>query len=398
MAKAECKTCAWEKETGKTVDSTRTHTSWAKRVGVSEASIRRHLAHSDVAHQVSAFVNESGDLLASQIDVPEEYITSRGMSIRDPDTNSWQKINWQPNKKALHDTLRYDDLKEALEGWTYDGVPGAVFSGAGLSVASILNAADLQIGKANQRWGGTPETLASARKSIATWVQHIIDNGIEFAVIVDNGDPIENCFNVPSQLVTNDLSVPDQIRTFRRLMLEAIKMVAPFVRKLVYVTHPSNHGAHRTGYKSPGGTVDADFGLEISHQLEDATNENPYLKHLSYVRPQPLDETAELEVLGTKLAFNHGHQSGGVFKHGNWWKGMDHGRMAGWDADIFVFGHFHTQALYQSGDGRWVLGTASSDPGSDWYTNRTGESSTRGMTTFDIYASEPGVPQNVRII
>lgn len=397
MAKAECKTCAWEKETGKTIDSSRTNTAWSRKVGVSEASIRRHLAHSAVAHQVSAFVAENGDLIASQIDVPEEYITSRGMSIRDPATNSWQKINWQPNKKALHDTLRYDDLKEALDGWkpersTFGFVPRAA------ERASFLNAADLQIGKANQRWGGTQETLDSARRSVNRWVQHIIDNSIEYAVIVDNGDPIENCFNVPSQLVTNDLSVPDQIRTFRRFMLETIKIVAPHVRRLIYVTMPSNHGAHRTGYKSPGGTVDADFGLEISHQLEDATNENPYLAHVEYVRPQPLDETSELMILGTKLAFNHGHQSGGVFKHGNWWKGMDHGRMAGWDADIFVFGHFHTQAMYQSGDGRWVIGTASSDPGSDWYTNRTGESSTRGMTTFDIFASEVGVPQNIRIV
>lgn len=397
MAKTECKTCAWEKEAGAKVDSTRAHTAWAQEVGVSEASIRRHLAHSPVAHQVSAFVDANGDLLASQIDVPEEYITSRGMSIRDPLTNSWQKINWQPNKKALHDTLRYDDLKEALVDWSYEGKPGPLITNQ-KHVASVLNVADLQIGKANQRWGGTPETLASARASIARWVEYIIQNGIEYAIIADNGDPIENCFNVPSQLVTNDLSVPDQIRTFRRLMLEAIKLVAPHVRVLIYITHPSNHGAHRTGYKSPGGTVDADFGLEISYQLEDATNENPYLKHLTYVRPKPLDETAELQVLGTKLAFNHGHQSKGVFGHGNWWKGMDHGRMAGWDADIFVFGHYHTQATYQSGDGRWVVATASSDPGSDWYTNRTGESSTRGMTTFDIYDGEPGVPQNVRII
>ena len=396
MAKAECKTCVWEKENDQTVDYSKTNRAWGEEVGVSEASIRRHLAHAGVSRQVSAFVSGSGDLIADQIDVPEEFITSRGMSLRDPNTNSWQKITWQPNKKALHDTLRYDDLAESLLDWK----PAVHFPREFNKPerAAILNAADLQIGKANQRWGGTPETLESARRSVDRFVQHIIDNDIHVAVLVDNGDPIENCFNVPSQLVTNDLSVPDQIRTFRRFMLETIKLIAPHVFKLYYVTMPSNHGAHRTGYKSPGGTVDADFGLEISHQLEDATNENPYLANLVYVRPEPLDETAELPLLGTKLAFNHGHQSRGVFGHGDWWKGMDHGRMAGWDADIFVFGHFHTAATYQSGDGRWVVACASSDPGSDWFTNRTGESATRGMTTFDISIDTPGAPLNVRII
>lgn len=395
MAKPVCVTCLWEQKTGKTVDGTRTNTSWGKKIGVSETAIRRHRSHAPIVDQATSFNDGDGDEILQSIDVPEEYVTSRGMSLRDPVTGSWQKVTWQPNRKALHDTLNYDDLRDALDGW----VPSHhVFGHERGFAASFLNMADLQIGKANQRWGGTPETLASARKSAQRFVQHLISTGTRTAVLVDNGDPIENVFNVSDQVFTNDLSVPDQIRTFRRLMLEIIKLVAPYVDSLYYVTHPSNHGAFRTGYKSQGGTVDADFGLEISYQLEDATNESPFLTHLTYVRPRPLDETAELSIVGTKLAFNHGHRSGGVFKHGAWWKGMDHGRMAGWDADIFVFGHFHTQATYQSGDGRWVIGCASSDPGSDWFSNATGESSTRGMTAFDLHPDQPGVPLNIRIL
>jgi hypothetical protein len=395
MAKPVCVTCLWEQKTEKTIDGSRTNTSWAKKIGVSEASIRRHRSHAPIVDQATSFNDGDGDELLMSIDVPEEYVTSRGMSLRDPVTGSWQKVTWQPNRKALNDTRSYEDLLDALEGWEpvgYSRRPDTTRR------VAVLNMADLQIGKANQRWGGTPETLASARLSATRFVEHVIANGIRTVVLVDNGDPIENCFNVPAQLVTNDLSVPDQIKTFRRLMLEIIKLVAPHVDNLFYVTVPSNHGAHRTGYKSPGGTVDADFGVEISYALEDATSLSPYLEHIVYVRPRPLDETSELSVAGTKLAFSHGHQSGGVFRHGDWWKGMDHGRMAGWDADIFVFGHFHTQAVYQSGDGRWVVGTASSDPGSDWYTNRTGESSTRGMTAFDLDPEQPGVPLNIRIL
>lgn len=389
MTNPQCATCTWQDKTGVTVDYSRPKTEWAKEVGVNESSIRRHLAHSRVTREASDFVGPGGDEVLNSIDVPSEFVTSRGMSLRDPETGSWHKVTWQPNRKALHDSLRYEDLADAFDGWAPDATPGSK------PVASVLNIADLQIGKANQRWGGTPETVESARRSVARFVKHLIGTNASTAVLVDNGDPIENCFNVPSQLVTNDLSVPDQIRTFRRLIIETIKSVAPHVRSLYYVAVPSNHGAHRTGYKSPGGTVDADFGLEISYQVEDAISENAHLGHVTFVRPKPLDETSELELFGTKLAFHHGHQSGGVFKHGTWWKGMDHGRMAGWDADILVMAHFHTQATYQSGDGRWVIAVASSDPGSDWYSNRTGETSTRGMTTFDI---DNGVPVNVRII
>lgn len=392
MAKSVCLSCLWENETGKKIDTSRSRVAWAEKIGVSEASVRRHLKHSPAVTATA----EDGDKFLTDLDLPEEIVTSRGKSVRLAD-GSWEKVTWQPNKKALLDTLRYDDLKAALDGWEIPSVP---VPGDGLQwYAGVLCMSDLQIGKANQRWGGTPETLASARKSItdfATWVRA---SGMQTAVLIDGGDPIENCFNVPSQLVTNDLSVPEQIRVFRRLMLEAIKTIAPLVKTLHYVVVPSNHGAHRTGYKSPGGTVDADFGLEISYQLEDAIAENADLAdRVKFTRPQPLDETSELTVAGTRLAVNHGHQSGGVFAHGKWWKGMDHGRMAGWDADILVTAHFHTQAVYQSGNGRWVVATASSDPGSDWFTNRTGESATRGMTAFDLSPAQPGVPLNVRVL
>lgn len=393
MAKSECVTCLWEADHGVSViPGFITNTAWAQRVGVSEASIRRHMAHSKVSQEASAFKDRDGDQILSEIDVPEEYVTSRGMSLRDPITGSWHKVTWQPNKKALYDARQTDDLVESLRGWA--PIPYAPKDTS--ERAAVLNMADLQIGKANQRWGGTDTTLASARASIDRFTYYILDEGIRTVVLVDNGDPIENCFNVPAQLVTNDLSVPAQIRTFRLLLLEAVKRIAPLVAKLFVVSVPSNHGAHRTGYKTPGGTVDADFGLDINEQVELACKQSPYLKHVEFVRPRALEEVATLYVAGTQLAFAHGHQSGGVFQHGNWWKGMDHGRMDGWDADIFVFGHFHTQAVYQSGNGRWVVGTASSDPGSDHYTNRTGESSTRGMTAFDVLGG--GQPLNVRII
>lgn len=47
MAEVQCLTCIWERETGNSVDRSRSQSKWAKEVGVSEKSIRRHLQHSE---------------------------------------------------------------------------------------------------------------------------------------------------------------------------------------------------------------------------------------------------------------------------------------------------------------------------------------------------------------
>lgn len=383
MSSTQCKVCKWERENKIFVDTSRSKVAWASRIGCNEASVRRHFKHAPKSTDNRGTKPEDGgnDEFITEMGIPSQLITTRGMSIRDPETGSWQKVSWQPNAKAVHDSLGYDDLEKALDGWE----PNAFVTDyrRNQEFTSVLNAADLQIGKAMQRGGGTPETVARVKQSVAEFAARVVRDQPQHVILADNGDPIENCFNTPAQLPTNDLSVPEQIRVFRRLMLEAIKTLAPLVENFTYVAVPSNHGAFRTGYKAAGGTVDADFGLEISYQLQDAVEENPFLENVNFVRPKPLDETAEIETSNTKLAFNHGHQSGGLFRHGDWWAKQDHGRQAGWDADIMVFGHFHTEACYSSGNGRLVIGCSSSDPGSDWFTNKAGESARPGMTMFN---------------
>lgn len=356
---------------------TESNVALGHKYGVSESTIRRHKAH-------------TGNIPDADFpDIPVALMTSRGKSVRKID-GSWEKVSWQPNAKALHDTLAYDDLERALE----DFVPERV-TGRASSAPSTLHAADAQIGKASQRAGGTPETVKRMRESFERYAQYLRDERPASVILSDNGDPIENVFNVATQLCTNDLDVPNQIRVFRRLMIEGIKLLAPLVPEFTYLSVPSNHGAFRTGYKAQGGTTDADFGLEISHQLEDVCKENSALQHVQFVRPAPLEETAEVKIGNTKLAYHHGHQSSGPAGHGKWWAAQDHGRRPGWDADILVTAHYHSMRVEQSGDGRWIIGVSSSDAGSDWFTNSKGESAKQGMTAFEV---QDGQWSNLRIL
>lgn len=351
---------------GVIVDLSKPNAEIARTIGVSKDSVRRH----------KAAVKVDNDPFFT--DVPTAIITSRGRTVRLED-GSYQKVTYQPAKMALLESLSYDDIERAIADYT--ATPALRSSGRHTSTA---HAADLQIGKAQQRGGGTPETIARVRQSFAALAERFEETQPEHIILSDNGDPIENIFNVGSQAYTNDMDVSLQIRTFRRLMIEGIKLLAPLAPRFTYLAVPSNHGAVRSGFKNQAGTTDADFGLDISHQLEDVFAEHATLKHVEFVRPLELEETAEVYTSGTKLAYHHGHQSSGPDGQSKWWASQDHGRRPGWDADILVTAHFHSLRLSHSGDGRWVVGVSSSDPGSDWFTNKTGQAARQGMTTFDV--------------
>jgi len=339
----------------------------ARRLGVNESTVRRH--------------KRKHDQFLVQNDIPENLVTSRGMSVRDPETGSWEKVTWKPNAKAVHDALQFDDLSPLLDNWS-----PSRYNDKGNPIGDVLNIADLQIGKAMEWGGGTKETLARATASVQAFAAQVERDKPQQVIIADNGDPIENCWNTSSQRATNDMDVPEQIRTFRRFMLETIKLLSPLVPELTYVAVPSNHGQARVGFQQDSSTVDADFGLEVSYQIEDAIGLSPFLSdRVQFARPQPLYTTAVADIANTRIAFNHGHLSRGQKDHANWWRGQDHGRLPGWDADILVVAHYHNMKLEQSGNGRWIISCASCDPGSSWFTAKTGEAALPGMTAFKVH-------------
>lgn len=387
MINPQCKLC--QQGVG---DTTGSHAEVARQYEVSEGSVRRHRKH--WKHWMEPVppwgTSPTEDLRAASsatmpgdpefAGIPGHLVTARGASILDPETGSWYKVSWKPNAVALHQALTYDDISPMFDE-PVQYPPEFAFS----EHAEVLNLSDLQIGKAHQRGGGTPETIAKFRKGLAKFVRRCEDEKPRYIVLADGGDPIENIFNVPSQPYTNDMDVSEQIRTFRKLFAEAIRAVAPLAPHVYAVSVPSNHGAVRSGPKAQAGTTDADFGLDINFALEEIFAEREGYEHVRFVRPDLLEETAVLEVAGTVLAFNHGHHSGGPHKQSLWWARQDHGRRPGWDADIFVFAHYHTFNVGHSGDGRWIISVSSTDPGSDWFTNATGEAALSGMTAFAVH-------------
>lgn len=361
------------------IDRTLSNCALGRIYGVSETSVRRHKKY------LGTLEIEPDEFFG----VPNIIITSRGKTVRLPD-GSYEKVTYSPAKMTLVDSLKYDDLEKALLG--YDEVPVKSKNKHG----STLHGADYQLGKGQARGGGTTQTLMIVRGALHRYAEYVRRTKPEHIVYSDNGDIIENIFNVPQQQMTNDMDLTEQIRVARRINLEAIKILSPLAPRFTYLAVPSNHGAVRTTFKTQAGTTDADFGIDISYQLEDVCSEHQSraLRNVEFVRPDPLEETAVVDVANTRLAYHHGHQASNT-KQGDWWARQDHGRRPGWDADILVTGHYHTLSLEHSGNGRWHIGVSSPEPGSDWFTNKSGEQSKKGLTMFDV---QDGQWSNLAII
>ena len=357
------------------------NTQIATLSGVNEATVRRHKRPLDSAAQlqdVDPFFDE----------VPKAIITSRGRSIRLAD-GSWEKITYKPQELAFYEALKYDDVEKAIANFSAQpqtpvGYPQMFAANA----TAVLCLSDWQIGKTGGE-GGTNGTIFRILRATDAFCESIKEVVPAEILLYDLGDILENFDNVGSQRATNDLDLTAQVRTARRVLIEVLLRVsaaAPGV-PITVISVPSNHCQVRLpGGKDLASTPNNDWGIELSYQLEEILAGRDAWEHVKFLRTSDYAEALTYTtVSGIIIGAVHGHQAQGIEKLGNWWMGQSHGRRNNLhNADILLHGHFHTTRVTQSGDKRWLFGTPSVDPGSDWFTNKTGESATAGMMTFRV--------------
>lgn len=396
-----CDTCEWESANNKRIDSNKSNYKLAAEIGVTESSIRRHKKHGEAGRLVDKSQptgyswnvgSEEFDGTSSFSDKPlsvddvQKFIASKGLNPEEWDY-SWRFSEWEQFSKinglrTLHAfkvtgkrrprsgpiVVDPAEFRHILDTFQY--VSGKE---SDIPTSRIVLPADLQLGKTD--WNGDhKETIDQVLTSFHKVAEEADRNGNSEIVMVDAGDPIENIYNVSSQLATNSLSLPAQISQAFELMLTGIGILSK-VAPVRYVAVPSNHGAHRTGMKAMAGNVHDDWGIALADMIATATD-------IEVIKPEPFHESLIFEASGSQIGVVHGHQAGGPDKIGDWWKGQSHGNMPTSQARILLAGHWHSFRMYQSGDARWVFVGPSSDRGSSWFTNLRGEWSTSGMLTF----------------
>lgn len=252
----------------------------------------------------------------------------------------------------------------------------------------VVCAADFQIGKTDYG-NGTEDTIRRVLDSFAKAAQYAEKHAFKEIVLTDLGDIVENFCNTSSQRGTNDRALTEQIRIARRLMLQAVLMFAPLTERLTYLAIPSNHGSVRLGPKSPENHVLDDYGIEIAEQIRDVAEHSDKLQNLQVIIPEvSMESLAYTTQDGTTLGLVHGHQASNPNGLSKWWAGQDHGRMPTAGADILLVGHYHSLKVEQSGDARWIFVAPTSDNGSSWFRNKTGQDSKSGILTMTIKAGQ----------
>ena len=356
----------------------RTNVDLAEEFNTSEATVRRHRralkrkGHDDLDRD--AF-----------FDLPVGAITKRGKTVRLAD-GSYEKIEYRPGAVEMGEAKRlsYEDLEPVFREPLLPRVTGP--SGS-IESTPVVCLADFQVGKVG-KGGDTGDTVRLVRRALKDIADDLTEPApYQRIILADVGDSTEGFWNVASQAQTNDLSLTDQIRVVQRLYAEAVRLLAPLCESLYYVAVPSNHCAVRvgSGKNSRANAPDDDFGIMISHNIEDILEDRPGFEHVTFHRPEKWEEAVTVEAAdGTRIGFTHGHLAGSQSKVPGWFRDLAFGRRSGlYDARILVHGHWHNFGVRLVGDARWIISCPSADRGSDWWTNISGDSTKPAILAFE---------------
>ena len=412
----QCVSCLYEQAKGVVVDDSRMNVEWAEEIGVTESSVRRHKSHAKLRAERAAeptspvetgtpgsseFHDQNGSHYSEFSSEPWGYedfcnfIRAKGQDpdkvtfnwgwTSNPGGGFWNKLNnVRPitQGKAALEAIDWDKASKFIEDFTF--VPAKKQF---LTEAAILQPTDEQYGKTDFD-GGTPETEERVMQSYSGFVEYLREYRPREVLLARTGDGIENFCSTGSQRDTNDLDLPHMAVQLFKMDLAGLKLIAPEVERVIDARVPSNHGRWRTGPKADAGDPHADFGLGVGKQVAYACEATGFAPNVEFAFPDELMESMAVELGDTVVGMAHGHQVSNADRLSDWWMRQSHGRMPTWNADIMLFGHFHSFRAQQSGNKRWLFVGPASDNGSSWFSNIKGERSSSGMLAMCVSGGE----------
>lgn len=252
--------------------------------------------------------------------------------------------------------------------------------------AFVVVTGDLQIGKSDGN--GTAGTIKRFLDGVTASIYRLRElrkNGHKIGIVylVWPGDCIEGFNSQGGRLAfRNDLTLTEQIRVIRRLMIAQVKAFAPFAEKVVLIAVPGNHDeAVRIGDKLAT-RFDDSFAVDAAVSVADALDLNPEaFSHCSVVTVATDELVVTLDICGTITTVAHGHQ----FRKSamEWWAKQAHGMQDAGQATLLISGHYHHLRVEQSGAKTW-LQTPALDGGSTWFRHSAGVEAPPGTMTLVV--------------
>lgn len=253
-------------------------------------------------------------------------------------------------------------------------------------VSLVVCLSDWQLGKPDgDGTTGTVARVLAAVDNVTARAKELRRTGRSLGslYVLGLGDVVEGCDgHYAMQTYGTELTVTEQLRVARRLIVRALTVWAPLFERVVVASVPGNHGEVRKDGKAYT-TFSDNHDIAVFEQAAAVLEANPgAYGHVSFVFPDRDDLTLTLDVSGTVVALAHGHQ----FRAGkamDWWAKQAHGLQPAGDATLLLAGHLHHLHVEQGGAKTFMQAPAL-DGGSTWWKHTTGQDSPPGVLTLTV--------------
>lgn len=321
----------------------------------------------------------------------DEFILDAGLDPTEVDViepvqiRGWDAAVGDGNVQRMHyyrlqlqrRTLQVD-LDELVRVAKRRGRSSSVASSGTATSAFVVALGDLQLGKADgDGVEGTVARFVAATEAAVKRYRRVAKGSPIY--LIHLGDCIEGFMSQGgANAWRTTLTTTEQVRLYRRLLIEQIKAFAAVAPELVVVGVPGNHDeAHR-----PLHTYGDSWAIDAISAVRDALELAGGYDHVQLLAPARDELTMTLDICGTVVGMAHGHQFGsGVEGWKKWWQGQGHGRQPIGDADLLLAGHRHHLQVVQNGP-RTYLQAPALESGSQWWKHRTGEWGNPGIVTL----------------
>lgn len=286
------------------------------------------------------------------------------------------KFTFGKKKFAEVERVSIDELVPLVENYHATGrglIPG--------THGFIVALGDMQFGKIDG--DGPAGTLARTIKAINLAADRLVEYSRRFHIghvhIAWLGDHIEGFVSQGgANVFRTTLTLNEQIRLTRRVMLHALTTFAPLTTKLTMAAVPGNHG-EAVRFMGKGVTrYDDSHDTESLIAVKDAADLSEKFGHVEFYVPHTDELIVMADVAGTKVAHHHGH-SWRPGKQFEWWAKQSLNRESPLHmADLLVAGHLHHEHFETDGTrDYWGINALESE--STWYRHTAGSGGSPGI-------------------
>ncbi len=360
----------------------------------------RETAEKDFTRQIEITRDTITATLRERVGVVNEgtalaYLQEEGQDPDDWEVTNFRKLKWGPpdspyesvkfsfKRKASHNGQRIDisELIAAIDSSPRGEDWEIAYNGDG-SHTFIVALGDMQFGKIDGDGpAGTLQRTIDCINAAADRLElYRLRFGIGHVHIAWLGDHIEGFLSQGgANVFRTTLTLNEQIRLTRRVMLHAMLVFAPLCGRLTMAAVPGNHG-ETARFAGKGVTrYDDSHDTEALIAVKDAADLNPErFGHVEFFVPETDEMTVVVNCSGTIVAHAHGHQWR-VGKALEWWKGQAFNRTSAMhQADLLLAGHLHHELVMTDGP-RTFVQVPSMENESTWYRHATGTVAASGL-------------------